>query len=79
MMLSSGSIIKDSIIRILLNMTGKSQHLKTKASFSLFGLSERHQGLKIKTFGLKKSVLRPSLTDFFTVLPLVKIAIDPCA
>ncbi len=49
---------------------------KTRASFSLFGHSERHQGLTVKTSGLKKSykspktaaVLRPSLTNFFAVL-----------
>ena len=48
---------------------------KTRASFSLFGHSECHQGLTVKTSGLKKSykslktaaVLRPSLTNFFSV------------
>jgi len=33
----------------------KTTDSKTKASFSLFGHSERHQGLKIKTSSLKKS------------------------
>jgi hypothetical protein len=69
MMLSSGSFIEDSIIWVLLKVLT----FKTKASFSLFGHSERHQGLKIKTSGLKKSylktaaVLRPSLTNYFAV------------
>jgi hypothetical protein len=55
---------------------------KTRASFSLFGHSERHQGLKIKTSGLKKSykslktaaALRPSLTNFFAVIYPTHIA-----
>jgi hypothetical protein len=48
---------------------------KTRASLSLFGHSECHQGLTVKTSGLKKSykslktaaVLRPSLTNFLSV------------
>jgi hypothetical protein len=54
MFLSSSSFIKESIIRVLLNITGKSLLFKNKASFSLLGLphrSKRHQGLKIKTSG----------------------------
>ncbi len=42
-------------IQVLRNSTGKSQVFKTEANFSLFGNSEHHQGLKIKTSGLKKS------------------------
>jgi hypothetical protein len=52
MMLSSGSLIKNFIIRVLLNISGKSKVFKIKVSFSLFGNShfqKRHQRLKIKT------------------------------
>ncbi len=65
--ISSGSI------RVLLNITGKSELFKIKASFSLFGNSERHQGLKIKTSGhqdlkIKTSGLknRSSFRDIIT-------------
>ena len=62
--ISSGSI------RVLLNITGKSELFKIKASFSLFGNSERHQGLKIKTSGLKN---RSSFKDI--IIKAFKIVI----